>query len=234
MAGFETPKKTIELGEALIADLKSESHSTPLSRWVAHYLAEQMTELNKATGKERAKAQDRCFAAILQLWRHRDSMPSGLHPFAGFDPVLRALETISPDRRHGYYIRDFDEKRATDKRSADVVKMARFIVWTDRTARILIEVALETAVEQAKTPRTKAYLKCIQAKAKEGDVIGVTRLMARRRYFETLDSAVEAEETKQYLQKRIEQLAHFIGAAAAVQKDFKRRLEELSSPKSKA
>lgn len=234
MAGFETPKKTTELGEALIADLKRESHSTPLSRWVAHYLAEQMTAMKRAKGKERAKAQDRCFAAILQLWRHRHSLPSGLHPFAGFDPIFRVLATISPDRRHGYYIRDLDEKHATDKKSADVEMTARFIMDVDQAARILIEAALEIAVEQAKTPRTKTYLKSVQAKAENSDVIAVTRLMARRRYLETLDPAVEAEDMKQLWEKRLEELDHLISSATYVQEYFKRRLGEISSPKALA
>lgn len=228
MAGFETPKKTIELGKALIAELTTEPRSTQLSRWVAHYLAEQMTELKQAKGKKRAKAQDRCFGAILQLWRQRDSVPSGLHPFDGFKPVLRALETISPDCRNGYYIRNFDEKRATDNKSAEVVKMAKFIVCADRAARILIEAALETAVEQAKTPRTKVYLKSVQAKSKGGDVVCVTRLMARRQYLDALDPASELAETKRLWEKRLEQLTNFISTATAIQKEFEGRLRRIS------
>lgn len=233
MAGFETPKKTIALGEALIADLTKESHSTPLSRWVAHYLAEQMTDLKKAKGKARAQAQQRCFTAILEVWRHRDSLPSGLHPFAGFDPVFRALEAISPDRRYGYYVRELHEKKATDKKSEQVLKMARFVVGADQTARVLIEAALEEAVALAQTPRTKAYLQSVQAKAQDGDVIGVSKLLASRRYLETLDPAVEAEDLKKLWEKRLEQLEYFIEVATAIKGDFKRRIAE-TKPRKKA
>ncbi|MFH1498014.1 MAG: hypothetical protein ABII82_09345 [Verrucomicrobiota bacterium] len=231
MAGFETPKKTTELGEALIAELTKENHSTTLSRWVAHYLAEQMEEIKKAKGQDRIKAKQRCFAAILQLWQNRASVPNGLHPFAGFEPVFRALEGISPDRRLGYYVGQIDEKRATDKRSDTVLEMARFIQGTDQAARILIEAALEQAIDHAQTPRTKTYLRSVQAKAKDGDVIGVSRLMSRRRYLETLDPADEADELKQLWEKRVEALGHFIEVATAIQRDFQDRLSRISTIK---
>lgn len=231
MAGFETLKKTTELGEALVAELSKESHSTTLSRWVAHYLAEQMEEMERAKGKDRMEAKRRCFSAILQLWESRASVPNGLHPFAGFEPVFRALEGISPDRRAGYYINEIDVKRATDKRSAAVLEMARFIQGTDHAARILIEAALEQAIEQAQTPRTKVYLRSVQAKAKDGDVIGVSRLMARKRYFETLDPAAEAQELKQLWESRLESLGQFIEIATAVQQSFQAQLASVSDPK---
>lgn len=231
MAGFETPKKTTELGEALIAELTQENHSTTLSRWVAHYLAEQMEEMKKAKGKARIKAKQRCFTAILQLWQNRAAIPSGLHPFAGFEPVFRALAGISPDRRSGYYINQIDEKRATDKRSDAVLELARFIHGTDQAARILIEAALEQAIDHAQTPRTKVYLRSVQAKAKDGDVIGVSRLMSRRRYLETLDPAVEADELKKLWEKRVEALGQFVEIATAVQRNFQDQLSRISAIK---
>jgi hypothetical protein len=234
MAGFETQKKTTDLGEALVAELTKEAHTTPLSRWVAHYLAEQMKEAKKAKGKGRAKAQQQCFTAILQLWRHRESLPSGLHPFAGFDPIFATLASISPDHRRGYYIRDIDEEKATDPKSAQVLKMMKFIMWSDRTARVLIEAALESAVENARTPRTKAYLESVKAKATDADVLGVSQLLARRKYFETLDESVLAEELKKTWEKRVKDLKDFIAMATAIQGDFERRLEELSGLKKKA
>jgi hypothetical protein len=230
MAGFETPKKITELGEALVAELTKESHTTPLSRWVAHYIAEQMAEMKKTKGRNRTKAQKQCFDAILQLWQHRSSVPNGLHPFGGFEPIFRTLEGISPDRRSGYYIREIDEAQITDKKSDDVLRMMKFILWSDRTARILIEAALESAIEDAQTPRTKVYLQSIQKKAKDGDVIGVFELTSRRRHFETLDPAAGAAELKKLWEKRVEDLDHFIKAATAVQEDFNHRLAKISLP----
>lgn len=67
--------------------------------------------------------------------------------------------------------------------------------------------------------------------ATDGDVIGVLELTSRRRHFETLDPAVEAEELKQFWEKRVEALEHFIKAATAVQEDFNRRLAKISPRK---
>jgi hypothetical protein len=157
-----------------------------------------------------------------------------LHPFAGFDPIFATLASISPDHRRGYYIRDIDEEKATDPKSAQVLKMMKFIMWSDRTARVLIEAALESAVENARTPRTKAYLESVKAKATDADVLGVSQLLARRKYFETLDESVLAEELKKTWEKRVKDLKDFIAMATAIQGDFERRLEELSGLKKKA
>jgi hypothetical protein len=112
--------------------------------------------------------------------------------------------------------------------------MMKFIMWSDRTARVLIEAALESAVENARTPRTKAYLESVKAKATDADVLGVSQLLARRKYFETLDESVLAEELKKTWEKRVKDLKDFIAMATAIQGDFERRLEELSGLKKKA
>jgi hypothetical protein len=103
-------------------------------------------------------------------------------------------------------------------------------VWTDQAARVLIEAALELAVEQAKTPRTKVYLQSVERNAKGDDVL-VSRLMARLRYVETPDPAKEAAELKQLWEKRLGQLSRFVAAATVAQEEFKRRIEGLSPPK---
>lgn len=234
MAGFETRKKTTELGEALVAELSQGSRSTPLSRWVAHYIADQMTTAKTAKGKNRAEAERQCFSAILQLWENRSALPSGLHPFAGYDAIFRALDAISPDRRSGYYVPDIDVARVSKKEPDNVLRMVKFIVWSDRAARILIEAALESAIDSAETPRTKVYLRSVAAKAKDGDILGVSRLMARKRFLETLDPAEEIEGDKKLWAKRIDTLEVFLKAATAIQQDFKNRLAKIEASKATA
>lgn len=227
MAGFETQSKVISLGEALVEELTKDHHSTTLSRWLAHYIAEQLETIKTAKGQERKLAQKRCFEAILQLWQHRSSLPNGLHPFGGFEPILRVLADINPEKPASFYAgARVDPKKSRDKRSADVEAMMQFVAGTDRAARVLIEAGLELAVGYAKTPRTKTYLANLHGKVKKEEVVSIARLMERLNRLEPVESAREAAERIKVWEKRIDSLDRFTAVAAKVREDLQARLKE--------
>ncbi len=225
MAGFETQSKVISLGEALVKELTKNDHSTTLSRWLAFYIAGQIEAAKKAKGPERKRAQQRCFEAILQLWKHRSSMPNGLHPFGGFEPILRVLADIDPDKPSAFYAgARVDSKKARDKKSAEVETMMQFVAGTDHAARILIEAGLELAVAHAQTPRTKAYLTRVHGKVKKDDIMSVARLMERLNRMEPSESAKEVAERVKQWEERIETLDSFTQIAGKVRDELQARL----------
>ena len=81
MASSEMRKRIINLGKALIEELGLDPGVDTLARWMAHYIAEQMTIAENATGDDKIEAEQHCFETILKLWQHRSSLPNGRRPF---------------------------------------------------------------------------------------------------------------------------------------------------------
>ena len=73
-------KTILALGRKLVNELRIDPYDK-LSRWIAYYVAELMTDLKKAKTQDRPLIQKKCFDAILALWEHRSVMPDGKRPF---------------------------------------------------------------------------------------------------------------------------------------------------------
>src|ERR1700719_935454 len=86
-------EKVLALGRKLVEELGLEPSVDTLGRWMAHYIAELVDQVKTATGDERAVAEQRCFDAILSLWKHRSELPNGKRPFADLEPVMRAMQS---------------------------------------------------------------------------------------------------------------------------------------------
>ncbi|QNE36855.1 hypothetical protein [Leifsonia shinshuensis] len=69
-------------------------------------MAELITKADSAP--EDSAAQRDCAQAIRQLWEARATFPGPSQPLASFEPIVRALERLDPERpRWGY----FDDRR---------------------------------------------------------------------------------------------------------------------------
>jgi hypothetical protein len=98
-----TQPKAITLGEILVRELDEHPQADNLSRWMAHYIGEQMAITATTTGDAKAEAEARCFQTILALWAHRAKFPNGFRPLDGFEPILRTLARLDPDEARGFY-----------------------------------------------------------------------------------------------------------------------------------
>src|ERR1035437_2727734 len=157
MESLETQQKAIELGKQLVIELRHEPEVDTLSRWMVHYIAEQITLAETASGNEKAAAEERCFQTIVSLWDHRTALPSGRRPFESFEPILRALASLDPEERRPYY----HQIARPDKRSGEgepdpTQALVDFIFAVDSSARILIQAAVDEAVEKATSEQTLA------------------------------------------------------------------------------
>jgi hypothetical protein len=74
MESSTTLQKTISLGNQLVALLGEEHNVDLLSRWMAHYISEQMSVIGSTTGESKAAAEERCYNTILKLWAHRAAL----------------------------------------------------------------------------------------------------------------------------------------------------------------
>lgn len=219
MDSSKIQRQVISLGNLLVEELKRENeYPDTLSRWMAHYIAEQLTAAESTTAAERTAAQERCFQTILALWKHRSSMPSGHRPFESFEPILRALERLDPEASQPFYYH-FKDPRESTLEPGSVRDLMEFVVNVDRVARILIDVALEQAIEKAADERTKALLN--EAVSAESDVIVMRRLGAK---LEVGRDADDDEET--IIRKRLEDFVLKLDAFGAVSKSVREHLKE--------
>lgn len=207
--------KAISLGEQLVA-LLGENHDVDLlSRWMAHYVAEQMIVAESARGKAKATAEKRCFETILKLWAHRTSLPVGVRPFDNFDPIFRVLERLDPESPRGYYFGA--RSRESNPELDSVESWVEFMSGVDHVARILISFGLAQATEHAADESTKNFLRDAVPMAEDHDIEAVERLIE---FTKKPNGADGAQKRINRLRGRLEQLDRFAEICAIVRKDI--------------
>src|SRR5260370_22966724 len=102
-AGSKTSADVLALGNKLVDEFGGKHDADTLSQWIAHDLAAKLKECAAAKGPRKAELEAACRATILQLWKHRASWPYNHRPFASFDAVFRALESLAPQHDRGQY-----------------------------------------------------------------------------------------------------------------------------------
>jgi hypothetical protein len=159
MENSETQKKAISLGKLLVNELGLEPGVDTLARWMAHYISEQISIAESATGKAKQEAEKRCFETILKLWDHRSSYPNGKRPFEQFEPIMEMLQRLNPEKETSYYYRQLPEinLKALEniETSKDWLDTAELL---DKVARVCIEYALTEAATLAKSNETLEWL----------------------------------------------------------------------------
>ena len=225
MDSSKIQRQVINLGNLLVEELKRE-HEYPdtLSRWMAHYIAEQIVAAESTTATERTAAQERCFQTILALWEHRSSMPSGHRPFESVEPILRALERLDPEAPHPFY-HHFRDPREAAPEPGSVRDLMEFVVNIDAVTRVLIDTVLAEATEKATDGGTLALLNEAISTADDIKVI--------RRLLEKTERGLNADEDKKevlrkHLEGTIGKLDAFCTLSAKVREQFKNRLDNIS------
>lgn len=212
MENSEIQKRTIKLGENLVKALGLDTSVDTLSRWMAHYIAEQMSIAKKAKGKEKIRAEQQCFETILKLWQHRSHLPAGIRPFESFDPILRTLERFDPDNKQPYFYQSqgSPKKNKSDKKESDDVQMWLDIAQgIDQAARIWLEFVFRQAALNATDKTTITWLENAIVESSGNEVSIIVRLTDAR-LEDVGDVDVQEQKAKQdKLKSRIEQLDSF-------------------------
>src|SRR6266849_5134822 len=87
----------LKLGKKIVDELGLDQTVDTLGRWMAHYIAGKVRDVEATTGEDHAQKMSECSDAILKLWAHRSELPNGKRPFEGFEPIFRALQSLDPD-----------------------------------------------------------------------------------------------------------------------------------------
>ena len=149
---MKPPKDVLGLGRHLVCELGFEDGVDTLGRWMAHHLAELISEAeNGSTAVRRTKARKEAVATILKIWDHRTSLPGKAYPLAPYRDVLRVIDRLQPDSNpFRYFGRHADNKK--EQLAADLFDgLSRLII-----ALLLMKIASGEKSVEAHTSATEA------------------------------------------------------------------------------
>lgn len=238
MENSEVQQAVFKMGELLVNKLGPEPSVDTLGRWMAHYIAEQMMKATNLEGIDKENAEKACFDNILNLWQHRWSLPSGTRPFEDFEPILRLIEKLNPERERTFYYHQLPNNgrdRQNNENTNEWIKAAEQI---DKAARICIAYALDQLATGAKTEETEQWLKNSNSLASEADTQIIQKLVNNNCIIPEASDDLEftpaaiSDFSNHYeyemVQSRIEHLEEFSLLSEKMLSRLKIKLEDLS------
>jgi len=180
MANSEIQERIINLGKSLVEELGLDRSVDTPARWMAHYIAEQMTIAENAVSDDKIRADQQCLETILKLWEHRSSLPDGRRPFENFEPIFRVLEQLNPENKQPFYFKTPGPPKENDespKQAVDVQKWAEVALAIDQAVRIWIDYVLKQAALCAADEKTPMWLENSLALSKNDDTAIIISLL---------------------------------------------------------
>lgn len=98
-APSKPPKDILGLGMHLVHELGLRDSTDTMGRWLAHHLAELMSEAKngKKSTAHRVEARKQAADLILKIWERRASLPGNAYPLAQYKDVLQVVNLLRPD-----------------------------------------------------------------------------------------------------------------------------------------
>lgn len=189
---------------------------------MAHRLARLIEAAKAASPEDRAAAEEGCFDAVLEVWRHRACLPHGSRPFEPAERLLDTIAALDPNAPRSVYARlefeweglDEAERPTPDERALlDVVRQF------DRIARTVIQHLL-TRVAEDLPEDTREWVARAKAAGLSGPDITVIRVLLQRA--DGLKDLGEQAQDRHIdkLRSRIDELEQFAGAAQNVRSEL--------------
>jgi len=211
MASSEIRKRIINLGKALVEELGLDPGVDTFARWMAHYIAEQMTIAENATGDDKFEAEQHCVETILKLWQHRSFLPNDRRPFESFEPVFRALARLDPENSAPYFYPNSNSRSSeSDNYGEDEDRVQQWLEVAqgiDQAARICLEYVFHQAALNATDEKTITWLENAIGLPSGDDIsiiVSLIRTAPENESSETADLEQQAKQEK--LKLRIKQL----------------------------
>lgn len=225
-------QQVIELGKALVKELDVELGVDTLTRWMAHYLAGLLKELETAGGKAKEESQGRCFEAILTLWHHRAYYQNGHRPFENFEPIFRLLESLNPeDGRYFYFRGAGSNPNSLDYKQSNVQEWVNVSLKIDELARILISYSLQRAAVEATDEETIKWLKNSISLLHNDDIEVILKLIepsSIANKLETLNNDTFVYEKA--LKTKLERINELSTLCDFIRSDIAKELHYLNNP----
>ncbi len=217
MENLELQEKVLNLGKLFVKELKLEPGVDTFSRWMAHYIAERMTAAEQALSDEDKKeAEKECFETILALWKHRWLLPSRKRPLEEFEPILKTLERLNPEKEEPFFYHSLDHELSELEKGNPALKevtgYTNMALQIDKAARIWIEFVLNQAALKAKNEKTASFLDN-SINIHDNDDTRIVRVILDRDptigFENSNNDMVQKKYLIEKLKKRIEELERF-------------------------
>jgi hypothetical protein len=217
----------LKLGKKIVDEFGLDQSVDTLGRWMAHYIAELIHDVETADAKGKPAKSARCSAAILDLWRHRNNFRNDKRPFEDFEPVLRTLESLDPtDHTPRYFRNIFNQAETdTDTKTSKWLKAADSL---DYSAKILIGYCLAQAGKTA-LDKSKPWVELAEAAGADdgGDFITIRFVKTEN---DLLERPEELKDTaRKLMQDRINRLGKFEAIASHLRVFLQDRLKEFKN-----
>ncbi len=96
-------EEIIKLGKKIIKELNLEYSTDTLARWMSHYLAELIVNIDKAVCDiEKKQLQKECCEVILKLWSEKENLPIN-NPIQNLNPVIEILQVLKEEKEDGIF-----------------------------------------------------------------------------------------------------------------------------------
>lgn len=218
----------LELGDALVGQLHLDQSNDILGRWMAHYLARLLKEAEAATGEEKESLEQRCFEAVLAVWKHRNCLPQRFRPFEPAERLLGVVEALDPDAPRPFYsaaAMQWDDLAPPDRPTDEEAKRLDVVRQFDHAARVVIGHLLGRAVEDLPED-TRKWVRRAQGAGVEGADIATIRRLILASGSSAIGQSLKDGEIRKW-QARLAELDRFLDVAGDVRSDLENRLAEV-------
>jgi hypothetical protein len=198
-------EEILDLGKMLVNELGLDESVDTLSRWMAHYIAQQMIDVENSVGEERIKSEEKCFKTILKLWKHRAYFEHHKNPFERFEGIFKTLERLNPDKDEYLFFNQYDDHKLEGELEEDgIINNAMDMVMDiDKISRIWITYILKQAALCASDEKILEWLRLSGVEMDEN--------LDSKVIIKLLEQDIEADKNinKEIIQERIKQLERF-------------------------
>lgn len=104
MEDSKAQDKILNLGKAIVKELKLDTGVDTLAKWIAHYVAEKIELAERLTGNKKSQIEKECFEAILKLWDYRWSIPSNKPFLQDFESLFATLSKLNPSNESPFFL----------------------------------------------------------------------------------------------------------------------------------
>lgn len=219
----------LELGRKLTKELGLDQSVDTLGRWMAHYIAELIQNAENASAEERPMKMQVCCDAILNLWKHRHTLPDGKRPLEELEPLLRTLESLDPEDDTPRYFRSVRAVADDTYENDETKSWLKLIDGLDYSARILIRYCLTQAAQNALNKSMEWISFAQTAGVDEGPEFPLIQVIFEENCM--LKASDPSEEEKKYIEDRINRLENIAKMAMEVVFKLRQKIKQKNSNK---
>ena len=223
---------TLELGKKLTKELGIDQSVDTLGRWMAHYIAELIQDAEKASAQERPGKMRACCDAILNLWKHRHTLPDGKRPFEELEPLLRTLKSLDPEDDTPRYFRSVRAAADGAEENDGTKSWLKLIDGLDYSARVLIRYCLTQAAQSALNKFTEWVSLAEAAAVDVSDVLPLIQVIFKEDHM--LKGSDPEEEVRKRIRDRIDRMEEFATMAMEVVSKLRQEVQVTQATKAES